>query len=141
MRKLSRDEVLLLRDSQVNAFASLAVYVSVWTLVQLLLALLGAEMPGVQFFDSHGNFSVPGIVVGLLFFASAFLPHWLILRRFGLSWREGSRIVRDLREGLHEDAAHERQSEPLTSPDAGADTYWDQRWEEFMSQQDERDGN
>lgn len=140
MRKFSRDEVVLLRDSQVNAFASLAVYVGVWTIAQILLTLTGADMPGVQFFDPHGNFSTPGIVLGLLFFASAFLPHWLMLRRYGLSWREGARLVRDLREGLHEDAANERQPEPMAPQDAGVDPYWEQRWQEFMSQRDDQDG-
>jgi hypothetical protein len=96
--QISRQDVINLRDSQVNVFASLGVYAGVWAILHGLLSLFDVEMPLVQFFDRYGNFSLPGILVALLLLLSAFVPHWILLHRANLSWREAARLIRALKE-------------------------------------------
>ncbi|WP_432559973.1 hypothetical protein [Granulicoccus sp. GXG6511] len=144
MKKLSTQEILHLRDSQLNVFASLAVYAGVWILLQFLLKLADVDMPLVQFFDRYGNFSAPGIILAACLALSAFVPHWVLLRRAGLSWREGSRLIRDFNSGLLEQVEDEgvrgspcpstEQVNP-TPPDEGPgedSEYWKERWLEVI---------
>lgn len=112
---LSRQDIADLRDSQLNVVASLGVYGAVWVILQVLLGLLEVDMPLVQVFDQYGNFSAPGIVIGGLLFVSAFVPHWILLRRTRLSWLEAARLVRDSR----------------------TDEYWRRRWAEFLDSADD----
>lgn len=144
MKKLSTQEILHLRDSQLNVFASLAVYAGVWILLQFLLKLADVDMPLVQFFDRYGNFSAPGIILAGCLALSAFVPHWVLLRRAGLSWREGSRLIRDFNAGLLEGVDDEGvRRTPRPSPSAFElrsseeaheedPEYWEQRWSEVI---------
>ncbi|MDO5499729.1 MAG: hypothetical protein Q4F67_08620 [Propionibacteriaceae bacterium] len=142
MKRLSAQEIAHLRDSQVNIVASLCVYTAVWALLQGLLRLTNVDMPLVQIFDRHGNFSVPGITIMFLLLASALLPHWILLRRAGLTWREGHRLISDYRRGLIEnpDGDVRRIERPAVDPVVAADSeYWQRRWAEFLAARAEDD--
>lgn len=97
--QLSRQDITDLRDSQLNVFASLGVYAAVWALLQIVLKLLDVDMPLVQMFDRYGNVSVPGFLVATLLTVSAFVPHWIMLRAKGVSWREAAECIRRFSDG------------------------------------------
>lgn len=145
--QISRQDLLELRDSQLNVFASLAVYAGVWAIFQVLLSLFDVDMALVQIFDRYGNFSLPGILVALLLVISAFVPHWVLLRRSRLTWRQAARMIRELREEkpvpAEEDPDWVRRAPrpspvdvppgpPTVETAAESDDYWQQRWQEFI---------
>ncbi|MDO5681874.1 MAG: hypothetical protein Q4G46_03495 [Propionibacteriaceae bacterium] len=98
MKELSTQEIIHLRDSQLNVVASLGVYAAVWGLLQVLLRLFDVDMPIAQLFDRYGNFSLPGILVAFFLLLSAFVPHWVLLRQKRVTWREASQLIRQLKE-------------------------------------------
>lgn len=152
--RYTRQDILNLRDSQLNVAASLAVYAVVWAILQVLLRLFDVNMPVVQLFDEYGNFSLPGILVALLLLVSAFVPHWILLRRAGLTWREASRLIRALREAQPVPAEEDpdwvrrapRPSVDVVAPESAAEIsasgspeYWQRRWEEFIHSRADED--
>lgn len=114
--QLSRQDIANLRDSQLNVFASLGVYAAVWALLQVLLKLFDVDMPLVQIFDRYGNFSVSGILVAILLLVSAFVPHWILLHRARLSWREAAALIRRSKDG-----SIPAEDDPEWSPRPAAD--------------------
>lgn len=132
-----------LRESQLNALAAAGVYAVAWIVLQVALKLLAVDMPLLQTFDSYGNLSFAGLLVFALWIASAFLPHWLLLRRMGVSGLEAARLVREFRELRNrlvptEDDPAWGGGEPSWEP-VGDTDYWQRRWRDFNRSRPEDD--
>lgn len=144
MHRPSPQELAELRDSQLNVWASLGVYAGVWAVLQVLLRLLDVDMPLVQMFDRFGNLSLPGILVAALLLISAFVPHWILLRRAHLRWFEAARLIREFKQNPPMgDVPGRVRSAPSPSadpaptaddpePSAEDAEYWQQRWFEVI---------
>lgn len=140
MHRPSPHELAELRDSQLNVWASLGVYAGVWAVLQFLLRLFDVDMPVVQMFDRFGNLSLSGLLVTALLLTSAFVPHWILLRRARLRWFEAARLIREFKENppVEDDPKWVRPAArpsadpvgPAAEPEARSDDpeYWQQRW-------------
>lgn len=144
MHRPSPQQLAELRDSQLNVWASLGVYAGVWAVLQILLRLLDVDMPLVQIFDRFGNLSLPGILVATLLLISAFVPHWILLRRAHLRWSEAARLIREFKQNppVEDDPGWVRRvpappTDPAptaAAPEPSADDaeYWQHRWFEVI---------
>ena len=143
MPHLTRHDIAELRDSQLNVFASLGVYASVWFILQVFLKLFDVDMPIAQLFDRHGNFSYPGILVAVFLMFTAFIPHWIMLRRKRVRLFQAARLVRAYQQALAaeeetEGVRHTSSAGVTTDVDTAFETpaedsaYWQQRWDEII---------
>lgn len=121
------------RESQLNAWASLGVYAGVWAIIQILLRLFAVDMPVVQMFDRFGNLSLPGLFAAALLLLTALVPHWIFLRQSNLGWLQAARLVREFNHPppADDDPDWAREAGAATSDDS---QYWQQRWREVIEQ-------